>query len=356
MRDEGAARRGLVERVAVHQNRFRWTARLVRLLGQVSDPHLARLAGVSEQTVATERRLRSIPSFQRQSPPFAWSEESLALLGTDTDRNVAAVLEARVATVGRKRRLLGIEAYGAPLVRRRRRERAGFRWTRWAVAQLGTASDRVVGKRLGLSHNQVQFRRQQFGIPSFRLRTVPVKWSSAMLKLLGKVPDVEVMRRFSLGKRSVQKKRRELGVAPFQYRRKIERTRKLARILRLPNPVLRDEYALSETMARALRHELGVTAPDGRGRPWRWSKRVVSRLGKAPDTVLARELGVTAGAVGAMRRRLGIAPRKPKRRWTKAELSLLGTAPDAVIARRLGRGVPAVKDRRSELHIPIWRG
>jgi hypothetical protein len=53
-----------------------------------------------------------------------------------------------------------------------------------------------------------------------------------------------------------------------------------------------------------LRREYGVNAPG-----WatnRWTPEVLARLGREPDTVIARELGVTTASVLSKRRTLGI--------------------------------------------------
>jgi hypothetical protein len=57
-----------------------------------------------------------------------------------------------------------------------------------------------------------------------------------------------------------------------------------------------------------------------------------------------------------MRRKLGIPPlSKPQPRWTKAMISRLGKETDAVIAGSFGIGFRAVVAKRLSLGIPGWR-
>jgi hypothetical protein len=60
------------------------------------------------------------------------------------------------------------------------------------------------------------------------------------------------------------------------------------------------------------RHE-GLRHGHPRGRPW--TEKEVARLGKAPDEVLARQLGRTKGAVQRKRLNLEIASYEPSARW-----------------------------------------
>jgi hypothetical protein len=57
-----------------------------------------------------------------------------------------------------------------------------------------------------------------------------------------------------------------------------------------------------------------------------------------------------------MRRKLGIPPLpKPQTRWTKAMISKLGKKPDAMIARTCDLDFYAVYSKRRSLGIPGWR-
>jgi len=66
------------------------------------------------------------------------------------------------------------------------------------------------------------------------------------------------------------------------------------------------------------------------GAPWKLAE--LKRLGRAPDSVLARRMGRTIKEVVAMResRRLGLVT--GPRRWTAREIRLLGSMPDREVA------------------------
>jgi hypothetical protein len=83
-----------------------------------------------------------------------------------------------------------------------------------------------------------------------------------------------------------------------------------------------------------------------------WSKAELKRLGKSPDSVLARRRGRTIKEVVAMReaRRIGLP--LPSRRWTANEIQLLGKLPDLEIARRTRRSKSAIQHFRASLGIP----
>lgn len=70
-----------------------------------------------------------------------------------------------------------------------------------------------------------------------------------------------------------------------------------------PYPELRQKHGLAPHLVRRLRREYGIPSPY---RPHRWTAEVVRRLGKEPDTKIARELGITSQSVLGKRRALGI--------------------------------------------------
>src|SRR6266849_9330151 len=92
------------ERLAGHPQQYRWPAPLARLLGQVPDDEIARLARVHLRTVLAERRRRGIPPARPRRPDVRWTAAMDALLGTASDRDVAAELALPVHCVHRRRR------------------------------------------------------------------------------------------------------------------------------------------------------------------------------------------------------------------------------------------------------------
>jgi hypothetical protein len=329
-------------RAAHNPRRFRWTRALVRLLGTKPDRELAAHVGLSYTAVVLERRRRGIRPFVKRRPRIVWTESMLALLGTDTDRNVAAELRISEACVQSKRRLLGIPSFTG-----REYGRPGFVWTKRALALLGTAPDRVVAQRLGLTGTSVGRKRQMLGIPSHS-PTPPVLWTPAMTGLLGKVSDAEVGRRFGISFVTAQRKRRQLGIAPVMESRRIERTRDLRRILKLPQSEIRARYGLPSQTVSQLRRQLGVAAPPS-VRRHRWARSEIARLGRASDRQVAEALGLGPETVARERRRRGIA--HSRHRWTKADRALLGRLPAEEVARRLRLTVGAVRATRYRLGI-----
>jgi hypothetical protein len=86
----------------------------------------------------------------------------------------------------------------------------------------------------------------------------------------------------------------------------------------------------------------------------RWTAKVVKRLGKVPDTVLADELGVRPTTVASERKRRGIAPfhHGPWVVWSAEMISFLGSAGDRQVAAELGIGMHSVTHKRLSLGIP----
>ncbi|WP_244387321.1 hypothetical protein [Delftia lacustris] len=64
-----------------------------------------------------------------------------------------------------------------------------------------------------------------------------------------------------------------------------------------------------------------------------WTPQMIEKLGRAPDRVVARELGLSNRTVGKKRRALGIAPALV---WGDEQVALLGVVPDKAVAEILG--------------------
>jgi hypothetical protein len=304
-------------------------------------------AGLSIHTVRDERKRRGVAPIRTSRPAIDWTEDMDALLATDTDTNVGASLGVSGASVARRRRLLGIAAY-RPDHERPRTGRPGRWWTARELALLGTAPDAAIAARLGISATTVSFKRQRLRIPPYAPTPARIRWTPAMIRLLGTRPDPELARKFGVGVRSVQDKRRTLRIRARSFHGFVVRTSRLRALLRLPNRVLKAKHGLSSAILAKLRKEFGFGRP-----PVVWSKEVLARLGKEPDTTVARRVGVTPGAVAHRRRRLGIpACGRSARRWTKAEHSWLGRLTDQEVAHRLGINASSVWTERVRLGIP----
>lgn len=324
-----------VKRVPTKES-FRWPKRLAALLGKVPDGELALQAGISKDTVATERKRRGIEAFHPVGEPVVWTRERIEMLGTDSDAAVARELGLHYASVKYKRQLLGIP----PFHPKRRPSAAGYPWTPEEVALLGTMSDGAVAMELGITKGMVTWKRTRAGIPPFRAKRRVYQWTEAKLSLLGKMPDREVARISGFSVSSVQRKRTALGLAPGGKVGAVVPTPELVELLHQKSVEVNRQTGLSPTTIRVLRQKLGIQ------RFRRWTPELVARLGHEPDARIARELGISVTSVHKKRWRHGIPPFQAKRRWRPEELEIVGTAPDEEIARKLGRTPEAVAHAR----------
>lgn len=328
-------------------NQFRWPVRLARLLGRISDPALAARAGVSLTAVVAERRRRGIPPFRRMSPPVEWTDEMIELLGEASDGEVAAELGISRDSVAYKRQVLGIPAYGATRVRR-----PNPFWTRRRVALLGTATDKEVAARLGISRARVAGERRKRGVAPFKPRAARVVWTPAMVRRLGKVADHRVAERFGIGEDTVRRERSRRGIPPLKTDSwKVLRKPELRRLLRLQTNEVVRRTGLNEKTVRKLRSDLGIRQP---GKVTGWTRETLSLLGRVPDEELAARLGLAVGTVRLKRNQAGIRFRVT-RRWTVEEDDLVRRLPIEEAMRLTGRTRKAILHRRKRLGLPSGR-
>jgi DNA-binding CsgD family transcriptional regulator len=335
-----------VERADRAPTRFRWPARLVALLGRLPDVVVALRARVAAPTVAAERQRRGIKAFVPRGPLVDWTPEMDALVGTATDAAVAAALGiGSGGSVAHRRHVLGIPAVGPGGPRPR-----PMRWSRRALAMLGKAPDAEVAKRLGLTQSIVWKKRTELAIRAHRSHPPRARWPREAVRLLGRRPDREVARKLGVSVQAVLRKRRALGIPGYRWGRPVVRTAALKRLLKLPNRVLRAKHGLSSALAQKLRRQYGIRASGSQ--PPRWTDAVVSRLGREPDSRIARDLGISSSSVLSKRRTLAI-PRWVRHRWTAAQRRWLGRLSDREIARRLGVSSRLVRTERRRLGVNI---
>jgi hypothetical protein len=293
-----AARRpGAAARAAARRpwERFVWPAQLADLLGRVPDAKLARSAGVSVKTVASERWRRGIAAFQCHRRRYEWTPESLALLGTSIDAEVAAALGLSLSTVTYKRLLLGI----APFFPFRHERVPALSWTPARLALLGTMSDQQVATRLGISVTAAQWKRRRLEIRPFGAGPPRIEWTEEMLGLLGRLPDLELARRDAISRQTVRTKRMQLGIPRWVRPRVVVPTsRRLRQLLLLPSYEVRRRTGLSAKAIAELRRRLGIKAPR---RTTRWSARNLARLGQEPDARIAPDVGRSASGRRTLR-------------------------------------------------------
>lgn len=131
------------------------------------------------------------------------------------------------------------------------------------------------------------------GVPSPR----PGSKDALIIKhhhLLGKVPDAEVAKRCGVNKNTIANYRQHYGIPGFDPHGRTT------------------PHAAAPTTAPAS-DEDGLGGPRSKIEPW------LEHLGKVPDSVVAKEAGVTINAVRNYRARHGI-PAAPKESWNIREL------------------------------------
>jgi hypothetical protein len=320
-----------------------WTPERLALLGTTPDAEVARRLGLTAARVGYRRRVLGIPASRAIREAAFWTPERVALLGTATDREVGRWLGVTAATVCARRQALEIRAFPAgqpapapPLF-----------WTPERDALLGSATDREIARRLGVTAVTVWYRGQALGIAPASRGRESRRWTRARVRLLGRVSDAEVGRRFGLATQTVRQMRLRRGIAAYRGRGiRIARTAELARLLRRPTRDVCRVAGIGTSTVTKLRLVRGGPPPP---RPSAWTPGALARLGKVADAELARELGLKVATVAGKRRRQGLRQRRP---WTPEELRQVGTAPDRAVAERLGRSVIAVKRRRLQLGRP----
>jgi hypothetical protein len=178
-----------------------------------------------------------------------------------------------------------------------------------------------------------------------------LEWTPEVLRLLGKVPDRELSQRFGITRAALAKKRQRLGIRAGE--RTVPRTRRVIKLLGLPTSEAARRLGLPPAQIARLRKKWGLPPPSRT--EWRWSPKILARLGKEADTRIARDTGIGFRTVRAKRQTLGIPPFSVWRPWRPEEDALLGTGPDQEIAERIGRSCMAVEARRQKLGIPTWK-
>jgi hypothetical protein len=121
------------------------------------------------------------------------------------------------------------------------------------------------------------------------------------------------------------------------------------KLLSLPTREAARRLDLRHTEIVKLRKKWSLPPPSRT--EWRWSRKILARLGREPDTRIARDTGIGFRTVRAKREALGIAPFRIWQPWRPEEEALLGTGPDQEIAEQLGRSRTAVQFRRVKLGI-----
>lgn len=134
---------------------LQWTPEMIAQLGTDKDAVLAERWGTTAKTVNLKRNSLGIAAFGH----VLWTPEMLAQLGTQPDADLATAWQISKASVVAKRGTLGI----APSDERRALV-VQHRWTPDEIAQLGTAPDAQIARKLGLSAAAVRNARMARGM------------------------------------------------------------------------------------------------------------------------------------------------------------------------------------------------
>lgn len=163
---------------------------------------------------------------------------------------------------------------------------------------MGKLLDTEIARALGVTPRQVGYLRSRLSkAPACRGR-----WGLDVVKRLGVVPDKVLAAELGLSESAVKAQRRKYE-APHERRgMPPEAARDLGQ---LTDMAVALKYGRSYDTARAWRIKAGLPAVVHR-KPW--SRAEIARLGRLPDSDLARELGRRASHIKAKREALGIAP------------------------------------------------
>ena len=213
---------------------FEWTEERDRLLGRQSDRALARQFGIPVTAVRLHRAQLGIPPIQTPATPSVPIPVDLRLqLGKKSDCALSRHYGIPRELIRRARVFAGIPATPAPAKWAKPIPQelpaflytacTGFRMpkTTWAEQNdilLGTMSDRVLGKYLGIRTDGVRERRLKLGIsPCFPRRAL--RFNAQQSALLGKSPDTVLAKKFGISRRTVARARRKAGISAYRGER-----------------------------------------------------------------------------------------------------------------------------------------
>ena len=184
--------------------------------------------------------------------------------------------------------------------------------------------------------------------------------------MLGTIPDSAVSWKLGLCISTVLRKRQELGIAGTRPCKKIKWTPELVSMLgKAPDTEVARVGNMNFLTVRKKRISLGIRCYARKTKVWHyWTKKEIALLGTMSDGDVALRIGQKKASVAWKRGKLGIPPfgksfvnkRPPKAfdAWTRREVSVLGTMTDADAARRLNLAHSTVHKKRVALGIPAF--
>jgi hypothetical protein len=122
----------------------------------------------------------------------------------------------------------------------------------------------------------------------------------------------------------------------------------LARLGKAPDSEIAKDMGCSQTAVADQRIKLRIP----KFTDSKWTLETIARLGKEPDSTIAKDLDCWFSVVAVKRQKLGIPAYKSSDRWTSEVVARLGKEPDTKIAKDLGLHPQAVLKYRQEHGIP----
>lgn len=235
--------------------------------------------------------------------------------------------------------------------------RTRINWDRWD-SRLGETTDHELAAKIGCSQAAVSLRRKKLGVPANGERANAIDWTQ-WDQFLGTMEDKYVSKKASCSLASIVNRRKKLGIDPFTIRGTVEWEKWDEFIPSMTDSQLAKKIGCAPGSVRVRREKLGIPKPDkDLRRKIDWDKWE-SKIGEISDTDLAGMIGCSIGAIQAYRKKKGIGHRSARDLGGKSEKGiawdswdhLLGRCPDEVLAKMMGIPHSKVSVRRMRMMV-----
>ncbi|WP_133245597.1 hypothetical protein [Pelagibaculum spongiae] len=329
-----------------HPIKHEWNDRKDALLGTDYDTVIGKRLGINPLRVTYRRNQMGIEPYIR-CDRIEWTDDMLEFLGEVPDVDFADYYEISPRTAYLKRVILRIRSFETGHMPKLPD------LSPKALVQLGIMNDVAIAAKFDTTRFAVRINREYRGIPIAPRELGPnqFKWNKRDLARIGKIPDKELALKLGVTRQQVTYKRRQLNIPVKQLSQPIEwDDLKLGQLGRTQDAMLAQMWkgAIGEIIAK--RESLGIKEYRG---PRKWFKKELKLLGTASDEEVGIKVGISATAVRNKRNSLNIAPFKPvkKVKWSKKHLAMIGTMPDAELAYIMKVHPSSVAKKRVELKI-----
>ena len=261
-------------------------------------------------------------------------------LGGFPDSELASIFEVPIHFIYSLRTSMGIKSFSISI------------WTEENIALLGTGSDSVIAKKIGVARTTLTNKRLSLKIPCYRKSKgkntkTNQKWTKKRLEMLGIIEDKEIARIMKCSLRTVSRKRAELKI-PSTTRSFWTKERN-ARLGTNTDVKIAKELKKSTHIISLQRRKLGIPKYKRK-----WSKEEISKLGTETDRDIGKIIGISTKTVEKKRIELNI-PSFKEQFWTKEKIRLLGKIPDIEIAATYGVRTYIISQKRKEMKIPAYK-